>query len=167
MGLAGAGEDWLIDHAKEHAGIESLGSLEGVFHAVRAAEGALIAVPLDLIANGLPRNPNDIASLATKTAIAGALAWTGPVGGVAAVGLDKSIGYVADSITGGSRYAGDYEDSIAWHMVHGVAGTVGKEGMEQAEANRQQLVHEQLDYMRQQRERDAEALREMMGGPRR
>jgi hypothetical protein len=168
MGLAAAGEDALIDIAKERSGITSLGSLENAVKAARAAEGALIAVPLDLIANGVPHNPNDAASLGTKTAIAGAMGWFGgPVGAVAAVGLDKSLGYVADSITGGNRYASDYEDSIAWHMVHGVPGTIGKEGMEQAEANRQQLVHEQLDYMRQQRERDAEALREMMGGGRR
>jgi hypothetical protein len=165
MGLAAAGEDALIDVTIARTGIELTPAWERAIGAVRAGEGALIGVPLDVIANGVPRNSNDIASLGAKTAIIGAAGWFGgPVGAVAAVGLDKSIGYVADSMTGGSRYAGDYEDSIAWRMVHGVPGTAGKEGMEQAEANRQALVHDQLDYMRQQQQRDAEALREMMTG---
>ena len=167
MGLAAAGEDALIDIAKARTGIELTPAWENAIKGVRAGEGALIGVPLDVIANGIPRNPNDIASLGAKTAIIGAAGWFGgPVGAVAAVGLDKSIGYVADSVTGGSRYASDYEDSIAWRMVHGVPGTAGKEGMEQAEANRQALVHDQLDYMRQQQQRDADALREMMTGHR-
>ena len=166
MGLAQAGEDALIDATKARNGIELTPAMENAFKGVRAGEGALIGVPLDLIANGLPRTAADGASLAAKTGIIAGLGWTGPVGAVAAVGLDKSIGYIADSVTGGDRYAADYEDSIAWRMVHGVPGTAGKEGMEQAEANRQALVHDQLDYMRQQQERDAEALREMMTGHR-
>jgi hypothetical protein len=164
MGLAQAGEDALIDAAKARTGIELTPAWDNAIKGVRAGEGALIGVPLDVIANGLPRNGYDAASLGAKTAIIGALGWTGPIGAVVAVGLDKSIGYLADSITGGGRYASDYEDSILWNMVHGDPGTIGKEGMEQAEANRQALVHDQLDYMRQQQQRDAEALREMMTG---
>ena len=165
MGLEQAGEDALIEAARGASGAEGAvaDSTETLFKIARQGEGALIAVPLDVIANGVPHNVNDGASLAAKTAIVGAAGWFGgPVGAVAAVGLDKSIGYVADSITGGNRYQADWEDSIAWRMAHGQAGTIGKEGLEAEQAREQQQVHEQLDYMRQQRERDAEALREMM-----
>ncbi|MCU1281923.1 MAG: hypothetical protein JWM53_5469, partial [bacterium] len=165
MGLAQAGEDALIDAARKAAGAEgaAAGGAETLLKIARTGEGALIGVPLDLIANGVPHNANDAASLGAKSGIIGAAGWFGgPIGAVAAVGLDKSIGYVADSITGGSRYASDYQDAIAWRMAHGVTGTAGKEGMEQAEAYRQQQVHDDLEYRRQQQARDAEALREMM-----
>ena len=166
MGLAGAAEDAAIEAAKHSAGIEGPGAagIELAVKGARAAEGVIIAVPLDVIANGVPRTTADAASLATKTAIAGAAGWFGgPIGAVAAVGLDKSLGYIADSITGGNRYASDYEDSIAWRMAHGVAGTAGKDGLEAYQRLQQQQVHDELAYRRQQQELDAQALRQMMG----
>jgi hypothetical protein len=165
MGLEQAAEDGLIEAARHGSGAleEAADATETLFKIARQGELAIIGVPLDVIANGVPHNVDDGASLAAKTAIVGAATWFGgPIGGAAAVGLDKSIGYVADSITGGNRYQADWEDSIAWRMAHGQAGTIGKEGLEAEQAREQQQVHEQLDYLRQQRERDAEALREMM-----
>lgn len=165
LGLEQAGEDALIEAVRHGSGGEgaAAGFVDTIFKIARTAEGVLIAVPLDLIANGLPHDTADAASLALKTGIAGAAGWFGgPVGAVVAIGLDKSLGYVVDSITGGTRYSADYEDSIAWRMVHGQAGTIGKEGMERAEANRQQMLHDELAYRRAQQARDAEALREMM-----
>jgi hypothetical protein len=161
--LEQAAEDALINATKKATGTEIPKGLERAIGLTRAGVGAAVGAPLDIIANGLPHNGNDAASLATKTAIVGAIGYLGgPIGAVAAVGLDKSLGYIADSITNGNRYAGDYQDSIAWRMAHGQAGTIGKEGLEAQQANEQRMLHDQLDYMHQQQQRDAQALREMM-----
>ncbi len=157
--LEQAGEDGLI----KATGIEIPKGLEKTIGGIRAGVGAAIAVPLDIGANGIPRTGSDAAALATKTAIAGAMGYLGgPIGAVAAVGLDHSIGYIADSVTGSNRYGADDQDSLAWQMAHGQAGTIGKEGLEAEQANEQRMLHDQLDYMHQQQQRDAETLREMM-----
>jgi len=163
MGLAMAGEDALIEAAKHGSGIEVTGALDWIYRGARTAEGAVIGVPLDVLANGLPHSFADAASFTVKNGVIGVVGFFGtPLTAAALVGLDKSLGYLSDSVTGGTRYQSDWQDSIAWRMVHGQAGTIGKEGLEAEQAREQQVVHEQLDYMRQQQQRDAEALREMM-----
>jgi hypothetical protein len=163
FGLAQAAEDALIDAVKEANGIEVSGALDWAYRGARTAEGALIGVPLDLLANGMPHSFADGASFAVKNGVIAAIGFFGtPAAAAGAVALDKSLGYLADSVTGGTRYQDDWQDSIAWRMVHGQAGTIGREGVVAEQAREQQMIHEQLDYMRQQQQRDAEALREMM-----
>lgn len=163
IGLAMAAEDALIDAVKEANHIEVPSALDWMYRGARTAEGAIIGLPLDLLANGMPHSFADGASFAVKNGAIAAIGFFGtPAMAAGAVALDKSLGYLADSITGGTRYQDDWQDSIAWRMVHGQAGTIGREGVIAEQAREQQMIHEQLDYMRQQQARDAEALREMM-----
>ncbi|HEY2743984.1 MAG TPA: hypothetical protein VGL86_05160 [Polyangia bacterium] len=163
MGLAQAGEDALIDATKKASGIEVPGLLDKLFRGARVAEGAIIGVPLDLIAQGIPHSFSDAASFTVKNGVIGLVGFFGtPLAAAGLVGLDKSLGYLSDSITGGTRYQEDWKDSWAYQLAHTPPGTIGKEGLEAEQANEQRMLHEQIDYMHQQQARDAEALREMM-----
>jgi hypothetical protein len=162
MGLAQAGEDALIDATKGASG-EVGGLVENLYKGARVAEGAIIGIPLDVLANGVPHSFADGASFVVKNGAIGLVGWFGtPLAAAGMVGIDKSLGYIADSITGGTRYQDDWKDSWAYQLAHTPPGTVGKEGLEAEQANEQRMLHEQLDYMHQQQERDAQALREMM-----
>ena len=166
MGLAGAAEDAAIEAAKHSAGIEGPGAagIEIAIKGARAAEGAIIAVPLDVIANGVPRTAADAASLATKTAIAGAAvgsaapsAPSSPSGSTSRSDMSPTASPAAAATPATTR------TRLAWMMAHGQAGTIGKDGLAAVAGHEQQMLHDELAYRRQQQELDAQALRQMMG----
>ena len=66
MGLFFAGEDAAIEATIARTGVELTPGWELAIGAVRAGEGALIAAPLDVIANGLPHDPYDAASFGAQ-----------------------------------------------------------------------------------------------------
>lgn len=163
MGLTAAGEDALIEGVMKRSGTELEGALKWLFKGARTAEGAIVGIPLDFLANGMPHSIADGASFTIKNGVIGLVAFFGtPLAGAALVGLDKSLGYLSDSITGGTRYQDDWKDSWAYQIAHLPPGTIGKDGVIQRQQFEQQMIHEELQHQRQQQQHDEEALREMM-----
>ena len=155
LGLYGAFEGWLFGRmGADSAALTNAGS--GI--------SVALGTPLDLAVNGRPHNAEDAASLAVKQAIVAGLART-PYTAAASVLLDRSLGWIADSLTGGSRYHEDYDGALLRQIYQSISGETGAAAMRASEQYRQDLVHESEAYRREQQRREDEALREMMAPP--